>query len=198
MRLDCTVPVVLAVVTSIAAAGCRSAVSPAHLAEADYADALAAASAHRLGAGGVGIEEARAALSRYLAAAETYSPEKIGVAALELYAPEAYFNDQIKELRGARAIAEYLTRSAEMLVEPAITTDRVAESDGHFYVCWTMTFRTQRDPGARPTAAHGISHLIFGPDGRIVFQKDYWDVTTAVWERVPVLGALVRQVKRRM
>jgi hypothetical protein len=183
---------------SVMAGGCRSASSTAHLAEADYADALAAAEAHRLGSDGNGIEQARAALDRYLAVAETYSPATIRLAAGGLYAHDAYFNDQIKELRGAVAIEDYLARSAEMLVDPVITTDQVTEDDGHFYVRWTMTFRTARSPEGPASTAHGVSHLIFGPDAKIAFQKDYWDVTTAVWEKVPVLGSLVRTVKNRI
>lgn len=189
---------VVAVAALAMAGGCRSTSSTAHLVEADYADALAAAEAQRLGAGGNGIEKARAALARYLEVAESYSPATIRLASSELYADDAYFNDQIKELRGGHAIGDYLARAAEMLVDPVIETDQVTENDGHFYVRWTMTFRTARSPEEALTTARGVSHLIFGPDEKIAFQKDYWDVTTAIWEKVPVLGALVRKVKNRI
>jgi len=142
--------------------------------------------------GGAGAD---AALEAFLAALRDYSPETMRERVFELYAVDAYFNDQIKELVGAAAIRDYLVRSAEMLVQPAIQVQDVAGGDGEYYVRWLMSFRTRRAPDAPPVVARGISHLRFDAEGRVAFHEDFWDVTTAVWERVPVAGALIRRVK---
>jgi hypothetical protein len=67
--------------------------------------------------------------------------------------------------------------------------------DGHVVVRWSMSFRTRRDPERPPAFARGVSHLIFDRQGKVAFHEDFWDVTTAVWERIPVAGAIVRKVK---
>ncbi|MEW6336318.1 MAG: nuclear transport factor 2 family protein [Acidobacteriota bacterium] len=157
--------------------------------------ALAVAESGRLGTQADDAEALRAAVGRFLAALRTYSPEAMRASAGELYAGDAYFNDQIKELRGAVAIREYLARSAEALVEPVIRDEQVLIDDGHVVIRWSMSFRTEREPDRPPTVARGASHLIFDRQGKVSFHEDFWDVTAAVWERIPVVGAVIRRVK---
>lgn len=137
----------------------------------------------------------REALERFLAALRDYSPATMSEQVGELYAVDAYFNDQIKELVGVTAIRDYLVRSAELLVAPEITVQDVVGSGGEYYVRWIMSFRTKRAPDKPATVARGISHLRFDDDGRVSFHEDFWDVTTAIWERVPLAGTLIRHVK---
>ncbi len=157
--------------------------------------ALAAAESGRLGASGVDGEALRNAVDGILGALRSYSPEAMRSSAGELYASDAYFNDQIKELRGAVAIRDYLVRSAEALVDPSIRDEQVLIDDGHVVVRWSMSFRTKRDADRPPAVASGVSHLIFDRQGRVAFHEDFWDVTTSVWERIPVAGTIIRRVK---
>ena len=42
------------------------------------------------------------------------------------------------------------------------------------------------------------SHLRFAADGRIAYHRDYWDAAEEVYEKVPLLGGLLRRIKRRL
>ena len=44
---------------------------------------------------------------------------------------------------------------------------------------------------------HGSSHLHLAADGRIAIHRDYWDAAEELYEKLPVLGALMRWLKRR-
>jgi hypothetical protein len=44
----------------------------------------------------------------------------------------------------------------------------------------------------------GASHLLLSVDGRIAVHRDYWDPAEEVYEKVPVLGALMRAIKKRI
>lgn len=184
---------IVAVVLAAGLLGCASS-RPQGGPEARSA-ALAAAESGRLGAGGVDGEALRGAVDGFLGALRSYSPEAMRSSAGSLYAPDAYFNDQIKELRGAAAIQEYLVRSAEALVDPSIRDEQVLIDDGHVVVRWSMSFRTKRDADRPPAVARGVSHLIFDRQGKVAFHEDFWDVTTSVWERIPVAGTIIRRVK---
>jgi steroid delta-isomerase len=35
-------------------------------------------------------------------------------------------------------------------------------------------------------------------DGRVVYHRDYWDAAGELYERIPLLGALMRGVRRRL
>jgi len=43
----------------------------------------------------------------------------------------------------------------------------------------------------------GASHLLLDADGRITSHRDYWDAAEELYEKLPVLGALMRILKRR-
>ena len=43
----------------------------------------------------------------------------------------------------------------------------------------------------------GCSHLVLDASGRIAMHRDYWDVAEEMYEKIPVLGALMRWLKKR-
>ena len=47
-----------------------------------------------------------------------------------------------------------------------------------------------------PITAVGMSHVRFDKDGRIIFQQDYWD-TSIIYEKVPVMGWVIRWIKKQ-
>ena len=61
---------------------------------------------------------------------------------------------------------------------------------------WTMNLISNAAPSEKIEAI-GLSHLRFNDQGKIVFQQDYWD-TSAMLDRLPVVGFWTRYVKRRI
>ena len=41
------------------------------------------------------------------------------------------------------------------------------------------------------------SHMRFAADGRVVYHRDYWDAAEELYEKLPVLGPLMRWLKRQ-
>jgi hypothetical protein len=163
-----------------------------------YARALAATEARRQGSNGTSAEAVKAGLERFRGVFAEFTPEAIRARAAAVYAADAYFNDQVKELHGAAEIAPYLARSAELLASWSIRFDDLVEGDRDFYLRWEMTFTLRSSDGKPPVVAPGISHLRFDADGMVIMHQDFWDSTAGIFERVPVLGAAIRAVKRRI
>jgi hypothetical protein len=44
----------------------------------------------------------------------------------------------------------------------------------------------------RRVAARG-----FAPDGRVIRHRDYWDAAQELYEKMPVIGGLMRWLRRR-
>ena len=65
------------------------------------------------------------------------------------------------------------------------------------FLTWDFVFRP-RTSGSQPLTVRGASHLQFGADGRITRHRDYWDAAEELYEKLPVLGALMRWLKRRV
>ena len=61
-----------------------------------------------------------------------------------------------------------------------------------------LPFRDPAQRGSEPITVRGASHLRFATDGRIALHRDYWDAAEELYEKLPLLGALMRWLKRRV
>ena len=81
---------------------------------------------------------------------------------------------------------------------PIITiVETIADASGAMLV-WDLRYRAKGGRSARTERIHGASHLKFAGDGRIAYHRDYWDAAGELYERLPVVGALMRFLKRRI
>jgi hypothetical protein len=59
-----------------------------------------------------------------------------------------------------------------------------------------MTLVLKRNKDDRFQAV-GMSHVRFDPEGKVVFHQDYWD-TGIIYEKIPVLGAIITWIRQRI
>ena len=67
---------------------------------------------------------------------------------------------------------------------------------GQGFLTWNFSFR--RHAQRATLTIHGASHLRFDTEGRVTLHRDYWDAAHQVYERVPLLGAVLRALRRRL
>lgn len=116
----------------------------------------------------------------------------------DTYAEDVYFNDTLKTVRGLDNLVDYLHDSAEATEDVRVEileTTRTAAGD--YLVRWKMMIRFKKIAKGRDTWSIGMSHLRFDGDGRVVYQQDYWDAATGLFEHVPLLGQGIRAIKSR-
>ncbi len=112
-----------------------------------------------------------------------------------VYADDVRFKDQFNEVRGVPAVARIFGHMYCTLEAPRFTVrDIVAEGDALF-LTWDFDFST-RGAGARAMHIHGASHLRFDARGRVALHRDYWDAAEELYEKLPLVGALMRWLKR--
>jgi len=71
-----------------------------------------------------------------------------------------------------------------------VITRRVCQGDDAF-LAWYFPFSFKRDnEGQR--IIRGATHIRFAADGRVALHRDYWDAAETLYERLPVLGSLMR------
>ena len=115
----------------------------------------------------------------------------------ELYTPDARFKDPFNEVQGVAAIARVFAHMFSTLEAPRfVVRSRVVDGDQCF-LSWDFLFRMPR-LGAGEQCIHGGSHLQLAADGRIAQHRDYWDAAEELYEKLPLLGALMRWLKRRL
>jgi ketosteroid isomerase-like protein len=126
---------------------------------------------------------------------ETLSPQSVAQIGL-IYASDAYFKDPFNEVRGVPAIERIFRHMFEQVDGPRfVIHDAVIQGD-HGFVTWDFLFRMRR-LGRAEQVIRGASHLRFDGAGRVVFHRDYWDAAEELYEKLPVLGGLMRFLRRR-
>lgn len=112
-----------------------------------------------------------------------------------LYAATARFKDPFNDVRGIGAITQVFQHMFERLDAPRFVVQRRVVEGAHAFLVWDFHFRFKGE--ATGQCIHGATHLHFAPDGRILLHRDYWDAAEELYEKLPLLGRLMRWLKRR-
>ncbi|MFU2486082.1 nuclear transport factor 2 family protein [Thauera sp. WH-1] len=142
-----------------------------------------------LGGTGPGASAAEAVARFY----ETLAPHTL--AGLDaLYAADARFKDPFNEVVGTAAIRRIFAHMFDTVDAPRfVVTERIAQG-AQAMLGWDFHFVLR----GRPVVVHGVTHLRFDAGGRVVLHRDYWDAAEELYEKLPLLGTLMRALRRRL
>ena len=112
------------------------------------------------------------------------------------YADDAHFKDPFNDVRGIAQVQRVFTHMFGALDEPRFkVTETIVQGDQCF-LTWEFLFSRKRGATAMQTIRGG-SHLVFDDHGLVALHRDYWDAAEELYEKLPVVGALMRWLKRR-
>ncbi len=161
--------------------------------------ALAAARSAHPQAPESGSPAEQQALERFGTFFSSFAPDRIERLLDATYSPDVYFNDTLKTVRGSKALAHYLQESAAAVESCRVNIeDTTRTADGDYLVRWKMMIRFKRFRRGVDTWTVGMSHLRFDSAGRVAYHQDYWNAADGLYEHIPVLGGLIRAIKRRL
>jgi steroid delta-isomerase len=116
-------------------------------------------------------------------------------ALLALYAENACFKDPFNDVRGHAAIGRVFTQMFEELREPRFTVQVAAGEGDDAFLTWELHFQRQ---GGQAMVIRGASHLRYSPAGLVMLHRDYWDAAEELYAKLPLLGTLMRALRRRL
>ncbi len=136
-----------------------------------------------------------ARVARIVAFFEAFAPTDVARLA-EFYTADASFEDPFNEVRGTGAIAHIFGHMFVALEAPRFVVHDVVVQGDDCFLTWDFRFRMRRmGPGEQ--TIRGASHLKLAADGRIAVHRDYWDAAEELYEKLPVVGGLMRWLRRR-
>lgn len=190
-----TLPVVLTLAVLLGAcASAKPAADPLAAREAG----LAASDPKSVGAPAPGSPEEKAAVDRFTAFLSDLSTGTIKADLRKVYAPNLYFNDTLKTIRDADTLEKYFLSSDDAMASYGLKVEQVVSTPEGVFVRWKMSVVFRRFRKGERNDSIGITHVRFDKDGRVVYHQDYWDSGSNLYEKIPVLGSLIRAVKRRL
>ena len=127
---------------------------------------------------------------------ETITPQSIARVA-ELYAPDATFKDPFNDVRGLPDIERIYSHMFEALNAPRfIVTSQIVDGSACFLI-WDFKFYFKSYNKTAEQTVRGGSHLMLDVNGKITSHRDYWDAAEELYEKLPVVGGVMRWLKQR-
>ena len=115
----------------------------------------------------------------------------------QLYAANARFKDPFQDVQGVAAITGVFEHMFVALDAPRfVVTQRVVQG-AQCFLTWDFHFRFQRFDRHVTQTVRGATHLVLDAQGRILLHRDYWDAAEELYEKIPLVGALMRWLKTR-
>ena len=117
----------------------------------------------------------------------------------EFYSTDAEFIDPIGKMKGAAALKKYYEGLYENAEEIRFDFSNVYESGNTVVGIWSMTLKTKKLNGGEPYTVDGNSVVTFDPaTGKAIYHRDYFDMGAFVYEKVPVVGFVIRKLRENL
>jgi ketosteroid isomerase-like protein len=126
---------------------------------------------------------------------ETLTPADVKRLA-HFYAANARFKDPFNDVQGVSAIEQVFAHMFESLHEPRFVVHEAIVQGDQCFLTWDFLFRFKRFRDDVQTVRGG-SHLRFDAEGLVCLHRDYWDAAEELYEKLPIVGGLMRWLKRR-
>ncbi len=116
----------------------------------------------------------------------------------DFYTHDAYFKDPFNEVNSLDEIQRIFNHMFVALNDVKFNVSEIIAQDAGVMLIWDFTFRIKRYKPDILQRIRGVSHIRFNADGKVNYHRDYWDAAEELYEKLPVVGALMRFLKRRM
>lgn len=113
-----------------------------------------------------------------------------------IYHPNVAFADPLHKISGFDQLLNYFDHLYSNLTECSFVVTDVIESDDEAAIYWNMTYCHKQLNKSKAIYVEGHSRLKMRDD-LVIFHRDYLDVGEMLYENIPLLGPLVKAVKRR-
>ena len=114
-----------------------------------------------------------------------------------MYHTNVSFTDPVHSLSGRDALAQYFGHAYERLLHCEFTAAEKIEQGDQGFVSWCMQMRHPAINRGQLVSLDGCSVLRW-QDEKIIYHRDYYDLTDMVYQHLPVIGWLTSKVKQRM
>lgn len=113
---------------------------------------------------------------------------------LPYYSDDIYFRDSIQEIRGMadfRAMTERLTKRSKDLKMKIVNS---VQNGVDIFIEWEMTISYKKYPSS---VLYGSSRLTINEEGKIIEQRDYYDLWGDIFDNIPRFGKAYRKFMKR-
>jgi limonene-1,2-epoxide hydrolase len=109
---------------------------------------------------------------------------------LPYYDDEIYFRDSVQEIHGIEDFTAMTGRLTARAKDLTMNVVRVAQEDNVIFLEWEMTISYKKYPS---TVLYGSSRVTVNEAGKIIEQRDYYDLWGDIFDNIPRFGKAYRK-----
>jgi limonene-1,2-epoxide hydrolase len=113
---------------------------------------------------------------------------------LPYYDDEIYFRDTIQEIRGIEPFVAMTKRLTERSKDLDMKLVKTVQQDNDIFLEWEMTISYKKYPGS---VVYGFSRLTLNEKGKIVEQRDYYDLWGDIFDNIPFFAKRYRKFMKK-
>jgi ketosteroid isomerase-like protein len=118
----------------------------------------------------------------------------------DIYTADAQFKDPFNDVQGVEAIAHIFAHMFDALEHPRFVITQKIQQGPQCFLTWDFLFTMPRWGKGQTHTIRGASHLVLRQESgvwRVAVHRDYWDAAEELYEKLPLVGRLMRWLKRR-
>ena len=117
---------------------------------------------------------------------------------IKLVHPDIHFVDPFNDVRGIDKLMAVFDHMFATTREPTFITEPPIVSGDTAFIKWRFTCTINSRFYAKPMTIDGVTEVRFDEAGLITAHIDYWDAAKQLYEKLPLLGGLLRIIRQRL
>jgi hypothetical protein len=113
-----------------------------------------------------------------------------------VYDDAVVFKDPFNEVKGISAVYGIFQEMYQSLDEPRFIIREYVGDGSIAYVKWDFLFHFKGD--TKENRFEGVSRIEMNAEGKVISHVDFWDAAEHIYEKIPLLGSVLRFVKRKI
>jgi len=113
-----------------------------------------------------------------------------------IYDDKVTFKDPFNEVEGIASVYEIFAHMYHNLDNPRFVINEYMDKNNVAYVKWEFIFAFKGEK--KEHRFEGVSRLIVNDEDKVISHTDYWDAAEHMYEKMPIVGSLIRFIKRKI
>jgi len=116
----------------------------------------------------------------------------------EFYSKDVNFIDPVGKISSSKDIRKYYEGMYKNVKYIKFDFTDIYEKGDTVIAVWNMHLETDKLNGGEPFNVEGNSIIKFNSEGKAAYHRDYFDMGEFIYERIPVIGFIVKKIKHNM
>ncbi len=113
---------------------------------------------------------------------------------LPYYDDNILFRDSVQELRGIEEFSAMTRRLTDRSKDLSMKIVRCVQQDRDIFIEWEMTIKFKKNPSS---VIYGSSRVTLSEEGKIIEQRDYYDLWGDIFDNIPRFGKAYRRFMKK-